>query len=355
MTTLKDTQIKGNKAETNPFLQAMAGEKTKQTPVWLMRQAGRYMKVYRDLKEKWGFLELCHNPELAATVTTDAAKALKVDAAIIFADILLILEALDLGLHFEAGEGPVIEKPIKSAEDVIALPDIDAGQKLSYVGQSIKNTIHNLGPSIPVIGFAGAPFTVASYAIEGGGSRNFEKAKSFMYHQSDAWHNLMDKLVVHTASYLNMQVASGASVVQLFDSWVGALSPADFKEFALPHLKKLIASISKDAYIVYFGTQTNGLLNQFRELDAHTIGVDWRIDLDAAWNIIGHNKGIQGNLDPVTLFADKETIKKRAIEILDKAEGRPGHIFNLGHGILPQTPVDNVKYLVEVVQSYKNK
>ncbi len=351
MTTLKNSQEQG----TGTFLQSFALQKTERTPIWLMRQAGRYMKEYRDLKEKWGFLELCHNPELAATVTTDAAKALQVDAAIIFADILLILEALDLGLHFEAGEGPVIEKPIRSVEDVNKLPGINAGDKLSYVGQSIKNTISNLGPEIPVIGFAGAPFTVASYAIEGGGSRNFEKAKSFMYHQSDAWHNLMDKLVVHTADYLNMQVQSGAQVVQLFDSWVGSLSPADFREFAMPHLKKLVASISKEAYIVYFGTQTNGLLEQLRELDAHTIGVDWRIDLDKAWNLIGHNKGIQGNLDPVTLFADKNTIKRRAIEILEKAEGRPGHIFNLGHGILPQTPVDNVKYLVEVVKTYKNK
>ncbi|MCW5821869.1 MAG: uroporphyrinogen decarboxylase [Cyanobacteria bacterium TGS_CYA1] len=351
MSTLKNTKEKG----TSTFLRTFAREKTEHTPVWLMRQAGRYMKEYRDLKEKWGFLELCHNPELAATVTTDAAKALKVDAAIIFADILLILEALDLGLHFEAGEGPVIEKPIRSVNDVNSLPDINAGQKLSYVGQSIKNTIHNLGPDIPVIGFAGAPFTVASYAIEGGGSRNFEKAKSFMYYQSEAWHNLMDKLVMHTAAYLNMQVENGASVVQLFDSWVGALSPSDFKEFAMPHLKKLVASISKDAYIVYFGTQTNGLLEELSQLDAHTIGVDWRIDLDKAWDVIGHDKGIQGNLDPVTLFADKDTIKKRAIEILDKAEGRPGYIFNLGHGILPQTPVDNVKYLVEVVHSYKSK
>lgn len=319
-----------------------------------MRQAGRYMKEYRDLKEKWGFLELCHNPELACQVTTDAVRALKVDAAIIFADILLILEAQGLGLHFEAGEGPVIERPIRSKEDVSALGQIDVSAKLSYVGQSIKNTVSSLGPEIPVIGFAGAPFTVASYAIEGGGSRNFEKAKSFMYHESDAWHRLMDKLVQDTASYLEMQINSGASVVQLFDSWVGCLSPVDFRQYVLPHLQKLVSTLSGKAYVIYFGTQTSGLLDQIKTLDAHAIGVDWRIELDKAWDLIGHDKGIQGNLDPVTLFADRETIKKRALSVLEQAQGKPGHIFNLGHGILPGTPVDNVKYLVEIVHQFKS-
>lgn len=342
-------------AEKGLLLQTLAGVKTEKTPVWLMRQAGRYMKEYRDLKEKWGFLELCHNPELACRVTTDAARALNVDAAIIFADILLILEALGLGLHFEAGEGPVIEKPIREPKDVNALPLINAAEKLSYVGQSIKNTIENLGPQIPVIGFAGAPFTVASYAIEGGGSRNFEKAKSFMYRESESWHLLMDKLVVQTAEYLEMQIESGASVVQLFDSWVGSLSPSDFKEFVLPHLQKLVSMLNKKAYVIYFGTQTSGLLDQIKELDAHAIGVDWRIDLDKAWDLIGHDKGIQGNLDPVTLFADRQTLKNRALAVLEQANGRPGHIFNLGHGILPGTPVDNVKYLVELVHQYQNK
>lgn len=339
---------------TGLLLKTFAREKTETTPVWLMRQAGRYMKEYRDLKEKWGFLELCHNPELACQVTTDAVHALNVDAAIIFADILLILEAQGLGLHFEAGEGPVIEKPIRSKEDVAALGQIDVSAKLSYVGQSIKNTVSSLGPEIPVIGFAGAPFTVASYAIEGGGSRNFEKAKSFMYHESDAWHRLMDKLVQDTASYLEMQINSGASVVQLFDSWVGCLSPADFRQYVLPHLQKLVSTLSGKAYVIYFGTQTSGLLDQIKTLDAHAIGVDWRIELDKAWDLIGHDKGIQGNLDPVTLFADRETIKKRALSVLEQAQGKPGHIFNLGHGILPGTPVDNVKYLVEIVHQFKS-
>lgn len=339
---------------TGLLLKTFAREKTETTPVWLMRQAGRYMKEYRDLKEKWGFLELCHNPELACQVTTDAVRALKVDAAIIFADILLILEAQGLGLHFEAGEGPVIERPIRSKEDVSALGQIDVSAKLSYVGQSIKNTVSSLGPEIPVIGFAGAPFTVASYAIEGGGSRNFEKAKSFMYHESDAWHRLMDKLVQDTASYLEMQINSGASVVQLFDSWVGCLSPVDFRQYVLPHLQKLVSTLSGKAYVIYFGTQTSGLLDQIKTLDAHAIGVDWRIELDKAWDLIGHDKGIQGNLDPVTLFADRETIKKRALSVLEQAQGKPGHIFNLGHGILPGTPVDNVKYLVEIVHQFKS-
>lgn len=339
---------------TGLLLKTFAREKTETTPVWLMRQAGRYMKEYRDLKEKWGFLELCHNPELACQVTTDAVRALKVDAAIIFADILLILEAQGLGLHFEAGEGPVIERPIRSKEEVSALGQIDVSAKLSYVGQSIKNTVSSLGPEIPVIGFAGAPFTVASYAIEGGGSRNFEKAKSFMYHESDAWNRLMDKLVQDTASYLEMQINSGASVVQLFDSWVGCLSPADFRQYVLPHLQKLVSTLSGKAYVIYFGTQTSGLLDQIKTLDAHAIGVDWRIELDKAWDLIGHDKGIQGNLDPVTLFADREIIKKRALSVLEQAQGKPGHIFNLGHGILPGTPVDNVKYLVEIVHQFKS-
>lgn len=333
-------------------MRSLHKEETPYTPVWLMRQAGRYMSEYRELRSRVGFLELCKTPSLAAEVTVDAVRALGVDAGIIFADILLPLETMGLGLEFVKGDGPVIHRPVASMTDVEAMPEFEPKEALSYVMEAISLTVAELGSSHPLIGFAGAPFTMASYAVEGGSSRNWEKTRTFMYREPEAWKALMTRLSDMTAAYLIAQINAGAAAVQLFDSWVGCLSPADYRKHVLPYLQGLIAKVRAHAPVIYFGTSTAGLLEDITATGADVIGVDWRVDLDAAWKRIGYDRGIQGNLDPLVLYADKEEIKRQAAEIIDRAGGRSGHIFNLGHGILPTTPVDNVKYLVETVHEY---
>ncbi len=335
-----------NKAGT--FLSALRREKTSSTPVWLMRQAGRYQKEYRDIREKVSFLELCRTPELASQVTVFAVRQLKVDAAIIFADILLILDALGMQLRFQENHGPVFDNPVQTADAVGNLPSKDMAEELAYVGKAIAMTVDEL-KGVPVIGFAGAPFTVASYAIEAGPSKNFTRTKRFMYEHPEAFKQLMEILTDATIDYLKMQVNYGASCLQLFDSWVGCLSPRDYEIFVLPHMQNLFSALKETVPTIYFGTGTQGLLESMARTEAGTIGVDWRVDLDRAWNVLGPDRGIQGNLDPVILLSDRPTIKANVEEILKKADGRPGHIFNLGHGILPGTPVDNAKYLVELV------
>lgn len=326
-------------------------ESIKTVPIWLMRQAGRYQKEYREIREKVGFLELCRTPELASQVTVFAVKQLQVDAAIIFADILLVLDAMGLELKFAKDHGPGFDNPIQKPQDVDAIPEIDVRDSLGYVGESIKQSVEEL-KSVPLIGFAGAPFTVASYAIEGGGSKTFSKVKCFMYQHPDAFYKLMDTLRIATEEYLKMQVEAGASCLQLFDSWVGCLSPYDYQTFVLPHMKKLFDTLSGVAPTIYFGTDTATLLPYMAETKTDVIGVDWRIDLSSAWSKIGYDKCIQGNLDPIILLSDRETIKKNVYRILEQAEGRPGYIFNLGHGIVPKTPVENAQYLVELVKNY---
>lgn len=342
--------MKVQSKEESVFLKALNKESSR-PPVWLMRQAGRYQKEYRKIREKVSFLELCKTPELASEVTVFAVRQLDVDAAIIFADILLILDSLGLELRFAENHGPVFDKPIKSKSCVEQMPEIDVRQSLGYVGESIKMTVDELS-TIPVIGFAGAPFTVASYAIEAGSSKTFSKTKKFMYQETDSWHLLMNKLVEYTYQYLVMQIEAGASCVQLFDSWVGCLTPHDYKKYVFPHMKSLFEKLKQDTPTIYFGTTTSNLLPQMKDLSCSVIGVDWRNNLDEAWKTIGYDKGIQGNLDPIVLLADKGTIKENAERILKQSENRPGFIFNLGHGIVPQTPVDNAKYLVNVVKEY---
>ncbi|MEM7008706.1 MAG: uroporphyrinogen decarboxylase [Thermodesulfobacteriota bacterium] len=336
------------------FMKACRLEKTDYTPVWLMRQAGRYMREYRDIRAEVSFLELCKTPELAAEVTLSAAEKLNVDAAIIFADILLIVEPLGVGLQFSKGEGPRIKRPVRSGKAVDRIKEFDP-ESLSYVYDALKLTRKALDPNIALIGFAGAPFTVASYMIEGGGSRNYENTKGLMYKDPSAWHIMMDKLSNATAIYLKNQIKSGADVVQLFDSWVGCLSRDDYKEFVLPHMKKLISKVDKDTPVIHFGTGTGALLDLIKESGSQVIGFDWRVDLAKAWRQVGYDVAIQGNLDPVSLFANHSEIRKRAKSIMDKAKGRPGHIFNLGHGILPKTPVDNVMALIDFVHEYSQK
>lgn len=333
------------------FMKACRREKTDYTPVWIMRQAGRYMREYRELRAKVSFLDLCKTPELAAEVTLSAVDRLGVDAAIIFSDILLILQSFGIGLEFSKGEGPRIRRPVRTGKAISRLEEFDPAS-LDFVYEALKITRRALDPGIALIGFAGAPFTVASYAIEGGGSKNYENTKGFMYKDPEGWHGFMDRLSAATTEYLNNQISSGADAVQIFDSWAGSLSPDDYGEFVLPHMKKLIDGIEKGVPVIHFGTGTDALLGLIKESGCSVMGLDWRVDLAEAWERVGYDMAVQGNMDPVALFAPQSEIRKRAKILLDKAEGRSGHIFNLGHGVLPKTPVDNVLALVDFVHEY---
>ncbi len=313
------------------------------------------MPQYRRIREQHTFLELCGNSELAAEVTVDAARFLEVDAAIVFADILLPLIPMGLGLHFEKGDGPVIDRPLRTLGHIAALPPVDVADALSFVGRTIELTCDALGEQMPTIGFAGAPFTLAGYAIEGGSSRNFIEAKTLMYTQPRAWGMLMTYIVDLTSRYLLMQIDAGASAVQLFDSWVGCLTPDDYRRYVLPYTQRLIASLHARVPIIYFGVDTATLLQCMSTSGADVIGLDWRVDLARAWESIGADKAVQGNFDPVKLFADRETIRQEVHAILARANGRPGHIFNLGHGVLPGTPVDNVRALVDAVHEFSRR
>jgi uroporphyrinogen decarboxylase len=318
-----------------------------------MRQAGRYMAEYRQVRKHHSIVEICKTPKLAAQVTIEAAEILGVDAAIIFADLLLPLEVMGIPFHFQAGEGPVIEKPVRTSADVHALR-VDLAADLNYVAESVRLVVQHFGSKLPVIGFCGAPFTLASYMIEGGGSRNYVETKKLMYRNPDAWDEMMAKLISVLGDYVIEQARSGADVVQIFDSWVGCLSPADYRRFVLPRTTELVHRVKHAGVpVIYFGTDTATLLSAMKETGAEVIGVDWRIPLDAAWKNIGG--GVQGNLDPVVLFANKKEIHAQAEAVLQRAGGRLGHIFNLGHGILPDTPVDHVKDLCDFVHHYSAK
>jgi uroporphyrinogen decarboxylase len=338
----------------SPFLRACRREPTPYTPVWLMRQAGRYMEEYRQIRDKISFLDLCKTPDLAAQVTVMAVERLGVDAAIIFADILLILEPMGMQLEFTVGDGPVLHNPIRQAADVERLQDVESDASLGFVMQAIRYTRSQLKPDLPLIGFAGAPFTLASYMIEGGGSRNYVQTKTLMYTAPQAWHTLMAHLSRNLSQYLRGQIAAGAQAVQLFDSWVGNLSPSDYRTFVLPHTQALIAALPPGVPVIHFGTGTGALLELMQEAGGHVIGVDFRVELDHAWQRLG-DVSIQGNLDPVILYAEPAYIRQRVQGILDQAQGRPGHIFNLGHGILPTTPVDHVMALVDDVHALSQR
>jgi uroporphyrinogen decarboxylase len=339
----------------SPFLKACRREATDVTPVWLMRQAGRYMSEYRTVRAKVSFLELCKDPALATEVTVTAAERLGVDAAILFADILLILEPLGFILEFAKGEGPVIHNPVRTAADVDRVRRLAGPEPLDYVMQAVRSIRSALRPTTPLIGFAGAPFTLACYAIEGGGSRHYEQAKTFLYRDPGAWDALMDILVEATALYLNAQAAAGAQVLQIFDSWVGNLGPDDYRRFVQPHMKRLFERLDPNVPVIHFGTDTGSLLELQRDAGGQVIGLDWRVELDRAWERLGPSVGVQGNLDPVVLFAPLSEIERQVKRILNQAAGRPGHIFNLGHGILPHTPVDHVLALVKMVHAHSTR
>jgi uroporphyrinogen decarboxylase len=339
-------------APNSIFVRACKAVPVERTPVWFMRQAGRYMPEYRAVRKQHSLLEICKNPALAAEVTISAAEALGVDAAIIFADLLLPLEVMELPFHFSAGEGPVIEKPLRTTKDISHLRT-DRASELGYVSEAVRLVTKHFGDRLPVIGFCGAPFTLASYMIEGGGSRNYVHTKKMMYNSAADWNELMRKLVSVVAEYAAEQVRAGADVIQIFDSWVGCLGADDYRRYVLAHVSDLVKRLQRSAApIIYFGTDSATLLPAMKETGAEVIGLDWRIPLDQGWRSLEFRGAVQGNLDPVLLFAGWKELRSRAQEILRRAGGRPGHIFNLGHGILPETPVENVKNLARFVQEH---
>jgi uroporphyrinogen decarboxylase len=333
-----------------PFLEAAAGRPAGVTPVWFMRQAGRYMPEYRAIRARHSLLDICARPDLAAEVTLQPVRALGVDAAILFADILLPLVPMGLDLAFVAGEGPAIRNPVRTAADVAALRPADPVEQLGAVLDTVRLVRGALPEHVPLIGFVGAPFTVATYAIEGGSSRHVLEAKRLMYGAPDLWHDLLGRLTTVLADFLAAQIRSGAQAVQVFDSWAGLLDEADYRRFALPHSRTLLERVAGlGVPRIHFAVGAGHLLPALREAGGEVIGLDWRTPLDEGWARVGPDRAIQGNLDPAALFAPLPELRRRVLEVLDRAGGRPGHIFNLGHGILPGTPVDHVRAVVDLV------
>ena len=338
----------------SPLLEACRRRAVERIPVWFMRQAGRYMPEYRRIRAKHSILEICKRPELAAEVTLQPIEALDVDAAIIFADLLLPLEPMGLTLEFVEGDGPTIHNPVRSSHDIDEL-ETQNGQDLGYVGEAIGKVKKALDGRVPTIGFAGAPFTLASYMIEGGSSRNFALTKSLMYGDPGGWERLMAKILEVIVPYAANQVASGADVIQIFDSWVGALAPEDYKRYALPHSRMLIRQIQTTGVpVIHFATGAGTFLPLLHQAGGDVLGLDWRVRLDEAWSAIRYEAAVQGNLDPAALLAPLPEIERRVEDILRRAGNRPGYIFNLGHGILPQTPVENVKAVVRMVRDFQS-
>lgn len=334
------------------FLKAARREPTETRPVWLMRQAGRYMAEYMEVRNRVSFLELCKTPELAAEVTVTAQRVLGVDAAILFADLLPILEPIGFQLEYRKDEGPAILNPVRGVGDLNRIHPIADMSEMGFVFETVRRVRRELPADIPLLGFAGAPFTLASYAIEGGGSKNFVHTKRLMYSDAGAWNALMELLGAAVSEYLVAQIDAGCQAVQIFDSWAGALSPGDYREYVLPSLTSLIASLPDEVPVISFLTGNPALVPIQAEAGGQIIGFDWRCDLVDTWDRIGERFAVQGNLDPTLLLADPSTLLERAGRMLDSVAGRPGYVFNLGHGILPGTPVDNVKRLVEFVHEH---
>jgi len=333
-------------SEESRFVRACRRQPVDATPVWFMRQAGRYLPQYRAVRDRHGLLEICKTPALAAEVTVTAVEALGVDAAIIFADLLLPVEPMGMRLRFVKGEGPVLEEPLRTAEAIARLRG-DGAAELGYVAESIRLAVQQLNGRVPVIGFAGAPFTLASYMIEGGSSRDFLHTKSLMWRAPEAWASLMEKLCSMLEPYLLSQVTAGAAAIQLFDSWAGCLSKEDYRRYALPYTRRLVQALEgRGTPVIHFATGAAGLLRAMQEAGASVLGVDWRIPLGRAWEEVSFAPAIQGNLDPAALFAPQDELRQHVEAVLREADGRPGHIFNLGHGILPETPVENVRAVV---------
>jgi uroporphyrinogen decarboxylase len=332
------------------FLRACLKKSVDRPPVWFLRQAGRYMAEYREVRKHHTLVEICKRPELAAEVTITAAEKLGVDAAIIFADLLLPLEPMGLDFEFVAGEGPMVHHPLRTPEAIDKLR-VDRTGQLEYVAAAIAKVAGHFGDALGMIGFCGAPFTLASYMIEGGSSRNYIFTKQMMYAEPYAWQKLLDKLVTVLTAFAKQQVDAGADVIQIFDSWVGSLSVEDYRDYVLPVTTRLVRAVQEMGVpVIYFGVETASLLPAMRETGADVIGLDWRTPLDEGWRALGYSCAVQGNLDPITLFAPEPILETRVKQVLAQADGRPGHIFNLGHGIVPGTPVENVQAAVRMVK-----
>ncbi|HMC75541.1 MAG TPA: uroporphyrinogen decarboxylase [Vicinamibacterales bacterium] len=336
------------------FLRACRREPVDTTPVWFMRQAGRYMADYRALRERHSLLEICRHPELAVAVTLQPVDLIDVDAAILFSDLLLPFTPMGLAFDFVKGEGPAIERPIREAADVDRLRDYEPREALAHVLETIRLLRKELVDRVPLIGFGGAPFTMAAYAIEGGPSTNYAKAKAFMYAQPAAWHRLCERFARLIGDYMRAQIEAGAQAIQIFDSWAGQLSRADYREFALPHTRQIFETLAGSGVpTIHFGVGTGAILPDMREAGGDVIGVDWRAPIDEAWIIIGADRGIQGNLDPVRLLGPKAAMLEAADDVLRRAGGRPGHIFNLGHGVLPGSSLETVQELARHVHAFR--
>jgi uroporphyrinogen decarboxylase len=343
-------------AEPSVFVRAARREPAEYTPVWFMRQAGRILPEYRALRERWTLLEICRQPELCAEVTLQPMRRMALDAAVLFADIMLPLVGVGIELELVDDVGPVIPEPIRDAHRAEALRPIDPEQDVPFVLQTIKLVKDELAPARGVIGFAGGPFTLASYLIEGRPTRTFARTKALMYGAPDVWHDMLDRLTAIMTEYLLAQIRAGADVIQLFDSWVGALAPADYVQFVQPYSRRIFAALAPTGVpTIHFGTNTATLLAEMKSDGASIIGVDWRLPLDEAWTRVGFDKGIQGNLDPCALLGPADVMEQKAADVLRRAGGRPGHIFNLGHGLLPTTPLENAMRLVDFVHEESSR
>ncbi|MDT3698400.1 MAG: uroporphyrinogen decarboxylase [Thermincola sp.] len=342
--------------QNDRFLKACRREPVDCTPVWLMRQAGRYMPEYMAIRNKSDFLTMCKTPELAAEVTLQPVNRLGVDAAILFADILLPLEGMGINLEFAKNEGPVISNPVRTMQDVSQIRILEAEEATPYVMEAIRLIRRELDGRVPLIGFSGAPFTVASYIIEGGGSKEYKNCKKMMWQAPEVWDALMEKISKVLLRYLKAQIRAGAQAVQMFDSWVGALSPDDYETYVVPYSKYVLDGLKNEGVpVIHFANNASTMLESVVKAGGDVIGIDWRINLDTAWSRIGYDKAIQGNLDPLTLFAPPQLIEEKVKRILDMAANRPGHIFNLGHGINKETPVEHAIALVEAVHKYSRR
>ncbi|MBI1347215.1 uroporphyrinogen decarboxylase [bacterium] len=335
--------------QNSRLMKAFRREQVDCTPVWIMRQAGRYLPEYMEVRSKVTFIELCKTPEMAAQVTLDAQRLLGVDAAILFADLLPMLEPMGIDLEYQKGEGPVIHNPIMDASQVDRLQELDDVSSMQFVFDAVKLIRRDLPADIPLLGFAGAPFTLASYVIEGGGSRNYLRTKSLMFRDESAWRSMMERLARSLIRYLTAQIEAGCQAIQLFDSWAGCLSPADYRRYVLPYTKMVVDGVRPLAPVLNFLTGNPALLPLLKESGGDVIGLDWRVELADGWKTVGYDVGVQGNLDPLSLLADLPTLKARTQHVLQQAENRPGHIFNLGHGVMPEVPPEHVKALVKMV------
>jgi uroporphyrinogen decarboxylase len=340
------------------IMRAARREPVERTPIWLMRQAGRYLPEYRAIRQKTPFLELCKNSDLAAELMLATVDRLKVDAAILFSDLLVLLEPLGFKVEYAPG-GPIIKNPLRTPAHVNQIHELENVAELQYVLDAVRKTRAGLDPALPLIGFAGAPFTLAAYLLEGGVCRDYRATKTFLYADRGAWNALLGRLARAAGRFLEAQVAAGAQIVQLFDSWAGCLSIDDYRDFVLPHSREAIAMLPPDTPVIHFATGNPALLPLLAEAGRgrkhFIVGVDWRIRLEDAWRMIGHETAIQGNLDPAVLLGPPAEVRRQTQEILRQAAGRPGHIFNLGHGVLPQTPVENVLLLIETVKASKDQ